>query len=78
MFLYSTVLLIDQQAIRYKVRREQGHAFLLFTPEFSEETPIAPPIFWVRKEEEAWVPVNIQDPLLVSQIVEDIREHQVS
>jgi hypothetical protein len=76
MHLYSTMLQIENHPVAYRVSKEGGK-FLLFTPLFPLDYPVDPPIFWVSKQDGVWKPIKLQDPTLVQQVIEDIRQHQV-
>lgn len=73
MNLYSTILLIDNYPVRYNVSWQQGHQFLLFKPELPLPDQNDYPIFWATKEHGVWTPINVQDPHLVRQVVDDIQ-----
>jgi hypothetical protein len=77
MNLYTTTLVIDNFPVRYNVSWQQGNQFLLFKPELPLPNVKDYPIFWVTKQNGAWAPINVQDPYLVDQVVEDIRLHLV-
>ena len=77
MLLYTTILLIKNRNIRYEVSRQDGGKFLLFKPELPLATADGAPIFWVTKQEGAWVPVNVQDQSLITQVLSDIEQHNI-
>jgi hypothetical protein len=77
MFLYTTILLIQSCPVRYYVSRQQGSTYLLFTPDESLGDEVDSPIFWVAKTDNTWAPINLPDPILADQVVEDIRLHHV-
>lgn len=77
MHLYSTVLQIENHPVAYRVSLKDGGKFLLFTPHLPLDYPVDPPIFWVSKQDGVWKPIKLQDPTLVQQVIEDIRQHQV-
>jgi hypothetical protein len=77
MNLYITTLVIENYPVRYNVSWQQGNQFLLFKPELPLPDTNDYPIFWVSKQNGSWFPINVQDPSLVSQVIEDIRLHLV-
>lgn len=77
MNLYTTTLVIGNFPVRYNVSWQQGNQFLLFKPELPLPDRNDYPIFWVTRQNGAWAPINVQDPCLVSQVVEDIRRNLV-
>lgn len=77
MFLYSTFLVIKDEPVAYTVTREREPELLLFKPEFPVEKDYSSPIFWARKIDGQWVPLNIQDEGLVNEVVMNINEHGV-
>lgn len=77
MMLYSTVLHIHDYPVPYRVSLQDGNKFLLFTPQHPLPSDIESPIFWVAKKDNAWTPINIQDPALHQQVLDDIRAHLV-
>lgn len=77
MFLYSTVLRINNRPVPYCVTREDGNKFLLFKPELPLTSALNIPIFWVTRENGEWMPVNVKDKALIQQVVNDIIEHNI-
>lgn len=76
MFLYSTMLQIENFPIHYRVLSRDNGQFLLYMPELPLQHQANPPIFWVKKQEDVWTPVNIQDKSLFRQVIEDIQLHK--
>lgn len=76
MFLYTTVLLIKNQPIRYEVSTQENSNYLIYKPErfFRKNTDL--PSFWIARKNGKWAPVNIKDKQLSNQVVKDISEHK--
>ncbi|MGE5520716.1 MAG: hypothetical protein ACM3VS_12365 [Candidatus Dadabacteria bacterium] len=77
MFLYSTILVIKNQPVPYTVTREREPELLLFKPELPVEKDIYSPIFWARKIDGRWAPLNIQDQSLINEVVMNIEKHGI-
>ena len=77
MFLYTTILTIKNQPVRYEVSSQQDNKFLLYKPELPVTKTADLPIFWVTRQEGKWAPVNVKDKSLVNQVLADIKEHQI-
>lgn len=77
MHLYSTTLKIKNRLVPYTVSREDGGKFLLFKPQPPITSFADVPIFWVTKQNGEWMPVNIKDKTLVTQILNDIYVHEI-
>ena len=74
MFLYSTVLLIDYYVIPYEVYKEGDRLF--FKPlKMVEGINLA--IFWVKKIDNLWKPMNIGDEIFLYHVHDDILKHEV-
>ena len=77
MQLYCTTLKIKNKLVPYIVSREEGNKFLLYKPQPPIVNLADAPIFWVAKQEGTWVPINVNDKALISQVVNDISVHKV-
>jgi hypothetical protein len=74
-FLYHTTLLIEEESVPYIVTNENG--LLLFKPEQLPRQDIESPIFWVKRENDSWQPLNIKDDSLTRQVIEDVNRHDL-
>ena len=77
MLLYTTTLLIKNKPVRYEVSLQEENKYLLYKPELPLTKLADLPIFWVMRQEGKWMPVNVNDKSLVSQVIEDIKAHQL-
>lgn len=77
MFLYTTILTIKNKPVRYEVSSEEENKYLLYKPELPITKTAELPIFWVTRQDGNWMPVNVKDKGLVSQVIEDIKAHQI-
>ena len=69
--------MIKNRAIRYEVSLQDEGKFLLFKPDLPLPWAGGAPIFWVKKENDNWVPVNVQDKALINQVLSDIQLHKI-
>jgi hypothetical protein len=77
MFLYSTILIINNRQVAYTVTRESQPELLLFKPELPVEKDTYSPIFWARKTDGQWAPLNILEQELINEVVMNISEHGI-
>ena len=75
MYLYSTILVIQDLPVNYQVSREDH--LLLFKPAPGSKCSVDTPIFWAKVHEGNWETINVKDDSLNRQAVEDIQRHQV-
>lgn len=77
MFLYTTVLLIQNQPIRYEVSTQDKSNFLIYKPERFFRKTANLPSFWITRKNGKWAPINIKDKQLSNQVVKDISIHNM-
>ena len=77
MLLYSTVLQIKNNPVRYEVTWEQENKLLLYKPELPATNTKGVPMFYVTKQKGEWLPVNINDKSIIEQVTRDIRENKI-
>lgn len=77
MFLYTTVLLIKNQPIRYEVSTQEKNRYLISKPGIFFRKTDDQPSFWITRKNGKWAPLNIKDEQLCNQVIKDISMHNM-
>jgi hypothetical protein len=72
MYLYTTTLQMNDDAVSYEVHSEGER--LYFKP-IGNEGKYTVPLFWVRLDGGEWKPINIKDESVIKQVCDDIAAH---
>lgn len=78
MFLYTTVLLIQDQPVRYEVSSQGKSDYLIYKPERHFRKTANLPSFWITRKNGKWAPLNIDDKQLNQQLLKDMLLHKVA
>ena len=76
MFLYTTVIYIKNRPVRYEVSMQEKNKILLYKPELPLRNIAELPVLWVIKQNGEWMLMNIKDPSLYFQVLNDIKAHE--
>ena len=77
MFLYATILLIENKPVRYEVSAQGKNKHLVYKPERSFRKIGDLPSFWITRQNGRWMPINVKDKQLINQVVNDITDHKI-
>ena len=77
MLLYTTILHIKNISVRYEVSWQVENKLLLYKPDPQKSNNNGIPMFYVTKQNGAWLPVNINDKTIIEQVKKDISSNNI-